>query len=167
MAWERVSATSNKNCWNVLMENDVHWLNEDDIPLCNIKAQILEEQSVVRTIEDLLLNVSPYSNFSEREINEWLNEQRPDFCEEAEEFSDVENSGVEGSSKRDVELPTITTDNVIKALDISIQWATENDIPFQNIAAFLEVKEIAVMKKFESTKKQTTITSFFTNNSNT
>lgn len=135
VAWERISATSIKNCWNVLMENDVHWSNEDDIPLSIIRAQIFDEQSVVTTIEDLLLHISPNSNVSEGEINEWLNEtQLPDISEEAEEISDVEISSVEGSNEvEDVELSTIKTDHVIKALDIGIQWATENDIPFEKL----------------------------------
>lgn len=135
VAWERISATSIKNCWNVLMENDVHWSNEDDITLSIIRAQIFDEQSVVTTIEDLLLHISPNSNVSEGEINEWLNEtQLPDISEEAEEISDVEISSVEGSNEvEDVELSTIKTDHVIKALDIGIQWATENDIPFEKL----------------------------------
>lgn len=159
-AWDKVSENAIKSCWNVLMSNNDNWTSEDDLPLSTIRNQLLEEQAAqIPSISNLLSDISPDINFSSEEIDEWIYEDIQDLFEETEDIN-ISDDEI-AADVESVVTQQIKTDDVIKALDISIEWASMNDISCEKILAIQEIKEAVVMKKLQTAKVQTKISNFF------
>lgn len=159
-AWDKVSAVAIKKCWNVLMSKNEQWTDEDDLPLSLLRDQIAEEQtSITPSISNLLQDILPDMNFTDSEIGEWI---REDYSDESEaidlsEEEIAENVQIEKTQK-------VKVDDVIKALDICMEWATENDISYEKLIALQEIKEAAISQKVKKPKTQTKISTFFPSN---
>ena len=159
-AWGRVSTVAIKKCWNVLMSKNEHWTGEDDLSLILLRNQIAEEASITPSISKLLQDVMPDINLTDNEIAEWIRE----------DYSEKENVDIDVSDEEIVETTQteqkqkVKVDEVIKSIDICIEWATENDISYEKLIALQEIKESAIFQKAKKSKTQTKISTFFSLN---
>ena len=76
-------------------------------------------------------------------INDSVEDEYEEIC-----LSDDENS-----------VPKIKTNDVIKALNVCIDYATDH-ISFEKIVALQDIKESAINKKFTKSKAQAKISNF-------
>lgn len=106
-----------------------------------------ELTSITPCISNLLQDILPDMNLTDGEIGEWI---REDYTDEPEaiDLSDeeiAENVQIEKTQK-------VKLDDAIKALDICMEWATENDIPYEKLIALQEIKEAAISQKVKTYK---------------
>ncbi|XP_049306022.1 jerky protein homolog-like [Bactrocera dorsalis] len=87
-SWEKVSATSIRKCWNMLVKPDVEWSEEDDIPLSILKREIENERAI---LVSMLQELAPNDSFTNEELNEWMHESAA-YQEVDKEAVEIENS---------------------------------------------------------------------------
>lgn len=157
-SWEKVSPTAIKNCWNVLLCPDSQWTEEDLIPLSSIRNEIINENIIKDTTANYLTIITPNTEFTSDEINEWLIENDTYSNETEVVESDTD-------SDEDVEIcvesSAVNNSTAIDCFTTCIQWAEEKNMPIRSILNLQELREKAVQFQSARPTVQTKIYNFF------
>lgn len=161
-AWEKVPASSLEKCWKKILKpnngNDSEDDPEDLIPLSVLQQQlhpIAEEIDLISSMLHSIGNVAIPAG----EAIDWIDG-------DAKLIEQENLVGGNDSADSDEDLMEITApvrvkhQDAVKSLNITLQWATENNIALKDIMVLQNLKEIAFEKQ-QHISQQSKITSFF------
>lgn len=169
-AWYQVHQDLIKKSWKPLLSNQEVTLEEDEdenIPLATLAKKIIKskelqnELSEVKVLGEQILG----TDIPTEDLEEWVTGGTSEMDilltdnDIITETNDVENDST--SSDDDLQIiAKVKHQDAIQSFNNCIQWASENNIPDNQIELLFELKNIAVKKDADS-KKQKNITDFF------
>lgn len=156
-SWQDVSSLAIKNCWKKIMQPSEQWDLEDEIPLRDLREQIISERNVTDPLRNILQQISAGEVFTADEVNQWISENNicepeNDECASDEEFEEVAETAYIK--------PKVELNDAIKGIGIFMEWAEQNDVSFEDIIVLQRLREKAIMSRLGNSK-QTKIMKYF------
>lgn len=149
LAWKSISEKNIIKSWSALWPQLRDDFEEEDISLAQLRKRLL---APVNDITDMLHTINPNTELTVEEISDWAtgkNELSGDNMADEEiiqgmrskssddELADSEAVDDTGHSQK------IKHSNAVKSFSICIQWAEENNIPYEKVLLLREIQETA------------------------
>lgn len=158
-AWEAVQSKTIRNSWNPLLgKENIHTVSTDD----NDEASRQMISTLIKCINpDVLESDEDVEKWVEgREENEFTFKTDQEIVQSVTEVSMNEEEEEDEREKQVEQPPAIKHEEAVSHFNHCLMWATENNIPWQQVLLLQRLREEAV-KKFLQKSQQKKITDFF------
>lgn len=160
-AWEKVPTSTIEKSWNILFADpNNEWTNADNLPLSTLRDEIILENATISSMAGLLQIMQPEQTFSHSDVHEWVSEL-PEISHDLSDGNETSDNEIVDENVAEEQDVCIKTEDAIKSINTTIQWAEENNICLSQILTLQEIKEAAMAKKLKSKPKQTQISNYF------
>ncbi|KAJ8928294.1 hypothetical protein NQ314_019160 [Rhamnusium bicolor] len=151
-----------EKCWKTILklknENDLKHDPEDLIPLSVMRQKIRSLAEEIDGVSSMLHNIRNV-DIDVGETIDWIDSDAKLI--EHENLIHVNDSADSDDDVMEIAtLFRIKNEDAVKSLNLSLQWATENDIPLKDIMTIQNLNEIAFEKQ-QHMSHQSKITNFF------
>jgi hypothetical protein len=156
-AWQSISPVTISKSWKKILNSEVtdhdEYENEDHLPLSVLKSQIISARQDIHLVSSMLKQTGG-EVLTEVEVQSWI-------CGDENLLPLEENN--QHDSDDDEQEPVrrkIKNEEAVKALNVALEWAKENDVPPSEVTVLQRLHEKAFFMKNDRLY-QTKITNFF------